>query len=790
MPVSLLRPASRPASRLRSGRLALVLGAALLGGGAHAQTDRLDPVTAEALPGAEISLTPDESNAVAARAGADLTLVGRLADGETRGFDLIGTTLYRSNGGYLEVLNVANPASPVVLGRFLADQGVVQGVDVVGTLAYVAVSRGTPYPTRGGLLIVDVSNPAAMTLVGQVPGRSVNEIRVSGTTAFLGAGALRPYNVSNPAAPVAGTALTITGGSVLGIAVEGTTAYLAVGNAGLRVVDISNPLVPVVSGTLTFPGGFATRVAVSGGRAYVSVQDGASGDGVPEGGLYIVDVNAPTAPVLLGRYLVDADGQAPDYGGQVRSVAISGTTAFVGDDNGINVVDVTNPAAPTLRGRTDFGQSGSGQYIVPDGTRAYVSSRYQGIRVLDLATPAPTVTAAINNGGFSFKVNVVNGIAYVADLLGQVRLVDVSTPTAPRELSRVQGIPNANGVDVANGIAYVVDRGNAGAGLTRINVSNPAAPVRLNTISTGGPAFGLDLDGQTLYIANGYGAAGSGPGSLLSANVASGYALLDEEQPGNQAFDVRVAGGRAYVATFGSGLSIFNVANPAAMVPLSLNAVGNFASSVEVDGTTAYLADSQFGAALALTIVDASNPAAPVVRGTADAIAGGTSVDVGLGNGYAYAAVDFVGLYQYDVTNPAAPALRTTIQSSDRATGVDVEGRYVVLADAGAGLWIFETPVITACDECGTGAPEVAVAAFPNPTAGAATVEVRLADAADVSVEVFSVLGQRVARVDAGTLAAGTHALAVDTGAWATGVYVVRLTAGGQTATSRLTVAR
>ena len=768
-------PPIRPAVWLVRAAALSCVAVACLGAPARAQSaDRLDPVTGEPQPGTVAPLgVAEQPDGGPARPAVDLTLVGRLADGETRGIALAGTVLYRSNGGYLETLDVTNPANPTVLGRFLAPQGIVQGVFVQGSLAYVPVSRGTPYATRGSLQIVDVSNPASPQLVGQVSGRSFFDVVVSGTTAYAAGTGLRLFDVSTPATPVARGVVAVPGGSVLSVALSGTTVYLASGNAGLAVVNAANPAAPTLTSTLAL-GGFATRVAVVGTRAYLSVNDV---------GLVVVDVSNPAAPVELGRFAIASS--------QVRSVAVSGTTAVVGRDDGVVVLDVSNPAAITQRGTLGFGVNGSGQSVVLAGTTAYVGNRYSGVRVLDIANPAaPVQTRLIDNGGFSFKVNVVGGIAYVADLLGQVRLVDVSTPAAPRELGRVRGIPNATGVDVANGIAYVVDRGGAGVGLTRVDVSNPANPVVLGSVSTGGAAYGLDLDGPTLYIANGYGAAGSGPGSLLSASVAAGYTLLDEEQPGNQAFDVRVAGGRAYVATFGSGLSIFDVSNPAAMAPLSLNAVGNFASSVEVDGTTAYLADSQFGGALALTVVDASNPSAPVRLGSADAISGGTAVDVALGNGFAYAAIDFVGLYQYGIANPAAPALRTTVQSSDRATGVDAEGRLVVLADAGAGLWIFETPAPTACDECGTGAPALAVATFPNPAAGAATVEIRLAEAADVAVEVFSVLGQRVARVDAGALGAGTHTLGLDTGAWAAGVYVVRLTAGGQTATSRLTVAR
>ena len=755
---------------------AAALIALLLGPAAQAQTDRTDPVTDEPLPGSGTSRAMAEIAADSpARVGADLALLGRLADGETRGIALAGNTLYRSNGGVLETLDVTDPANPAVLGRFTVDRGIVQGAFVLGGLAYVPVSRGTPLSALGSLQILDVTNPAAPAPVGQVTGRSFFGVVVRGTTAYTaaGTGGLRLYDVANPAAPVARGFATVSGGSVLSVALDGPTAVVTAGVAGLAVIDIANPAAPALRGTLAL-GGFATRVALVGTRAYVSVNDV---------GLVVVDVANPAAPVELGRFAIASS--------QIRSVAVAGTTAFVGRDDGLVALDVSNPAAITLLGSLTVGGTGSGQSIVLDGATAYVGDRFRGVRVLDVSDPAAiTERRLIDNGGFAFKVNLVGTTAYVSDPYGHMRIVDLSAPAAPVETGRVRGLPNAGGVDVIGTTAYVVSRSEPPfAGVTRVDVSDPANPVVLGFTATARPAYGVDVDGTTVFVATGVG--GTLDGALVSADGAGGgFAVLDEAATGNQAFGVTVRDGRAYVATFGSGLSILDVSNPAAIAPLSLGAVGGFSSAVEVEGSLAYLADSQSGTPLAISVINVLNPAAPVLVGEANAIQGGTAVDVALGNVYAYAAVDFVGLYQYDIATPAAPVRRETLQSSDRATGVDAEGRLVVLADAGAGLWIFESPARTACDECGTGRPALAVDAFPNPSADAASVRLTLPEAAAVTVEVFSTLGRRVARLSAGPLDAGPHTLRLDAGRWAAGVYVVRLTAGGQVATARLTVAR
>ena len=80
--------------------------------------------------------------------------------------------------------------------------------------------------------------------------------------------------------------------------------------------------------------------------------------------------------------------------------------------------------------------------------------------------------------------------------------------------------------------------------------------------------------------------------------------------------------------------------------------------------------------------------------------------------------------------------------------------------------------------------------AFPNPTAGAASVSFELAAASDVTVDVVDVLGRRVATLASGLQAAGPARLAVPTASLAPGVYVVRVQTATGVASTRLTVVR
>jgi hypothetical protein len=88
-------------------------------------------------------------------------------------------------------------------------------------------------------------------------------------------------------------------------------------------------------------------------------------------------------------------------------------------------------------------------------------------------------------------------------------------------------------------------------------------------------------------------------------------------------------------------------------------------------------------------------------------------------------------------------------------------------------------------------APRLALeAVYPNPLSGAATVAFELPAPGSATLTVYDVLGRRVAVLSEGEHAAGRHVATLDGAALASGVYVVRLVAGEQALSRRITVAR
>ena len=101
-----------------------------------------------------------------------------------------------------------------------------------------------------------------------------------------------------------------TPGNAKDVAVSGAYAYVADHGGGIRVIDVSTPSAPVEVGSTD--AGYAGGVAVAGSYAYVAA-------GLPLG-LRVIDVSTPSTPVMVGFF---------DTPGWARDVAVSGGYATV-----------------------------------------------------------------------------------------------------------------------------------------------------------------------------------------------------------------------------------------------------------------------------------------------------------------------------------------------------------------------------------------------------------------------------------------------------------------------------
>ena len=292
---------------------------------------------------------------------------------DAQGVDVVGSLAYVTSSvipdsSSLTIFNVSNPANPVVVGS-IETPGFADGVTVSGDVAYVA-------DTSEGVQLIDVSDPANPSIVGNVGiSGGVFTAAVSGDLVCTGSIFVnfQVVDVSNPTSPsVLGT--TETAGYPNDIVVDGDIAYVSnwdlPSSTFLQAIDISDPADPTVIGSLTLPGNGVNGIALADNLVYVANR---SAD------LQIVDVSNPNTPTIHG---------AVSFSGSATDVVVSDDLAYVitGDVGPatVKVIDITDPANPVVIASHDL--SGTPNRVARSGNQVYVASSEAGLQVVDMYT--------------------------------------------------------------------------------------------------------------------------------------------------------------------------------------------------------------------------------------------------------------------------------------------------------------------------------------------------------------------------------------------------------------------
>ena len=135
------------------------------------------------------------------------------------------------------------------------------------------------------------------------------------------------------------------------------------------------------------------------------------------------------------------------------------------------------------------------------------------------------------------------------------------------------------------------------------------------------------------------------------------------------------------MADYGAGLQIIDLRAPGGATPVAFVEIWN-AASVVVEGGYAYV-----GQNIGLSVVDVSNPTAPITVGSVSEGFTGNWTDIAIAGGYAYVAGSNGFMVIVDIGDPTIPTIAsvTPISGVAVAGGIGVAGAYAYLAVDKAG---------------------------------------------------------------------------------------------------------
>jgi trimeric autotransporter adhesin len=504
--------------------------------------------------------------------------------------------------------------------------------------------------------------------------------------------------------------------------------------------------------------------------------------------------NATASNLVAGNYSVtvtDAAGCSVTNTVTVGSTSTTITTntptttnSSCGGATGSASVNPSNGTAPYNYTWSNGGNTqtinniAAGTYIVTITDANGCVGTVSGILVNNPNAPTASITAFTPvscNGGN-------NGQATAAATGG----------TAPYNFSWNNGATTATATGLVAGVytANITDAASC-SGIATVTITEPTAlTATVNTAATANVScFGGNNGAASVAVSGGttayaYAWSNGGNAATISGLTAGTYTVtVSDANLCTRTVSVTVTQPATALAVTGNSndISCNGAANGTATAsatggtaPYSYtwsNAANGASLNALAAGTYTVTATDANGCVAAATAVTVTEPTALNVGVTATAASafGATdgAVNISVGGG----------------TTPYSFAWSNGTTTQD-LNGV-AAGTYTVTVTDGNGCTDIHVATVSQPSTLGVTNGNISIAVFPNPTESVATLSVALVNSSDVTIEISNVSGQVIRTINDATVLNNQYTL--NTTEWASGVYFVRVTAGKDTATYKLT---
>ena len=426
------------------------------------------------------------------------------------------------------------------------------------------------------------------------------------------------------------------GGITQALMQEGNTLYLGMG-LHVEVLDVSDPKAITHLGSSPLLPEFIESIS-SDGKGHLYVACGS-------GGLQILDVSNPSAPVILGSY---------DTRGFTEGVALFNQYVVLADGpQGVQILDVSNPKSP--RYVAEAYPLAYTYDVVVNGNVAYAAAGGSGLLVIDLSNPkAPVENNLIKLDGFYYDLALAGGKLYAAGAWGGVAMLDLASPFSPVVSNQIETSGWAMALYVQDSSLLVMD-GADGAMLYDITGTTLK---QKSSFTMGGFVLAGTLSGKNAFVMD-------KEKGLLSIDFSSAAnpKLSSRWMPILDGRRVTISGTTGYISGGLSGMHVIDLSNPNNPVETFwYDTEGGYANKVIVADKTAYLS-SHLATDTPLLIFDVSDPLKPVKVGAVpndEAVFNTAFRSITLNNGYIYVPGEFYDM-AVDVRNPGSPKVVSKI---------------------------------------------------------------------------------------------------------------------------------
>ncbi len=707
----------------------------------------------------------------------NMSLMARLADGPAIDLAAQGEHVFWGHGGYLEAVNMSDPATPSLVDR-VPLSGSVQAIALDGDRAFVATFNT-------GLYVVDISDPTALQVLGFLPmAADFADICVVPGQVYASVEDYEPgwglwvIDIGDPANMTIGLRLDDWAANYL--LPVGDYVYMSVYHS-LRVIHAGDPANPYY---LPYDGPYdGGRLCYEGGVLYTTYRgiyvDGY--DDYPTEGVRSYSIGDPENPTLLGTW-----EQIDVFGSGVSGIAASNGLVYARIYEDLVVLDFSNPSSPTLAGQVAATYDIENLMYL-DG-HVHIVDETDGLASYSVPTTPPggdpVAVGALDSGPTYFAKDFTRDgdLAVVANFTG-ISALDMSDPAAPTWIVQdpsADDLGNVREVTLADGLLCYDSND---YDLYFADLDDPASPQLYPGEINENHRTPL-LVGDMLY------------GCFYHLDVQWSWNVYayDLSQPITPVMaDEYVTPYKTFLCREGDVIFAYSEDHSLKALDISTPGDINWLGEITVDWDTSSggsyeplvcVADGILlvwdgrPAQSEVQVIDVSTPGNMVQRGRYTDGIYPTALAMAPGCGY---LADVTGRVQMlSVEDPDNPAITGHCVTGSRVIGLSAEGALVHAMTYDAGLYVLRNDALATASPDDLAPATQRLASHPNPFNPRTTIHFALTEAGPVSLEIFDIQGRRVRSLLRGRRDAGDHRLEWDGrndegGELASGVYLAQL---------------